>query len=581
MHGMSGVLKEYREFNWGEDIMIKKRGFVFSVYLIMLISTLLIFVWNISRTTDHQNIMQYSSMVSFSEGWTDEDGQRVFPEKLNLSRNHPTGQQFSIYKQIPADMDLDLTIGFRSNGLSFSVSVDDEVLYTYGIKSAHIFGNSPGIGQHHVVIPSKYAGKTLCISFSTAYNQVYERLFDMYMGNGTSMLKDQVMDKLFAIILCVVLMSIGILYMLLDFPISRIVNTNHSMLYLGMFSLVVATWSGTETHVLDLIVPSTQALHCFSLMLLSLVSIPLGLFLSSSFSVIYPRLLNIGYILSAVGYVVCLILYLSGKADYNQSLIISHVVIVYFLVITINIIAGNLHRKQCVGLEKWLIVISISLMAAGVLTDLVLSKISFQTDNSKFTRVGMTVIVLCFGMVTSLQTMKRFKTATEMEVISQLAYKDGLTGIGNRTAFNERVEAYCALHKQNMKLTVAMFDVNNLKVANDQYGHQKGDSLIKGASKTIKAAFSEIGEAYRVGGDEFVVLVEEICQPDRIELALEELERQVVQFNKTKTCPVPLSIACGYACSDDETDTVDALVHLADERMYENKRKMKGKVAPR
>ena len=541
----------------------------------MLLSALVLFIANILRTQGSVYDVWNHTTVDFSDGWTDEKGSAVSPAALNESENHPVGQKFSIYKKIPSNTKQDMTLMFRSIGLCFTVSVDNMQLYSFGIEDFHVFGNSPGSAQHQINIPSELAGRSLCITCATSYNAYYEKIADLTLGNGMHMLRNFFSQNAFALIMCVVLFTIGIIYILLDFPISVGVSKSHSLRYLGIFSLITSTWSATETHIPDYFISNPQALNCFSLALLSLVSIPLGLFLENSFPLQYTRLLRVGYILSVTNYVICLALYLGGVADYNQSLSISHSVIAYFLVLTVFTIASNIRTKQCEGYEKWLLVSGFSFISVCVLIDLIASKLSYLPDNSRFTRVGMLVVVICSGMVICLQTIQHIKKAGQLEVISQLAYKDGLTGIGNRTAFNERVETCAAIHQESLNFSVVMFDVNNLKLANDKYGHQIGDLLIQGASEVIKKAFSDTGDVYRIGGDEFAVIAIGLAQSSCLDVALEKLNKYIDAFNLTKTCPAALSIACGYACSQGLSDTISSMISVADKRMYDNKRRMK------
>lgn len=85
--------------------------------------------------------------------------------------------------------------------------------------------------------------------------------------------------------------------------------------------------------------------------------------------------------------------------------------------------------------------------------------------------------------------------------------KDSLTGFDNRLAFDEMMNNIAADLRDDAGWTMYMFDVNGLKNINDTFGHLAGDELIISAANIIREAFGNSGHYYRIGGDEFVALV--------------------------------------------------------------------------
>lgn len=99
---------------------------------------------------------------------------------------------------------------------------------------------------------------------------------------------------------------------------------------------------------------------------------------------------------------------------------------------------------------------------------------------------------------------QRKQIQLQTTMLERLSFEDSLTGLFNRNKFNQRLD-----HKDDSALTclgVACFDLNELKAVNDRLGHSAGDDLIRRTAGHIKAAFSHM--AYRIGGDEFVVIDE-------------------------------------------------------------------------
>ena len=158
--------------------------------------------------------------------------------------------------------------------------------------------------------------------------------------------------------------------------------------------------------------------------------------------------------------------------------------------------------------------------------------------------------------------------------INTLASTDTMTGIKNRTAYLARItELDLMLGKGTLsRFAVVMFDLNNLKYINDNFGHSEGDKCIISTAKRLRQYFPR-AELFRFGGDEFVALLLDVtpAEIDEMILAFEESLRR-----RNKRQSVKLSIACGYAFYHESFDTCFADVYArADAAMYSQKRKFK------
>ena len=100
------------------------------------------------------------------------------------------------------------------------------------------------------------------------------------------------------------------------------------------------------------------------------------------------------------------------------------------------------------------------------------------------------------------------KLSKQIQLVRSQAYIDGLTGLNNRAAYEEHVERLeDEIRGGTADFAIALFDVNSLKEVNDKYGHKKGDEVIRCAAAALQSAFPE-GKVYRIGGDEFLVILE-------------------------------------------------------------------------
>lgn len=143
--------------------------------------------------------------------------------------------------------------------------------------------------------------------------------------------------------------------------------------------------------------------------------------------------------------------------------------------------------------------------------------------------------------------------------LEKLSYRDMLTGLYNRNRYIERLEAYKQV--QDQQIGAIYIDLNGLKKVNDEQGHRAGDELIVRAAGTIAGIFAE--DAYRVGGDEFVVILLDVSRED-FARKTEQLRRQMQKNG------VDASIGGVWQAS---TENLENLLRRADENMYREKKR--------
>ena len=179
-------------------------------------------------------------------------------------------------------------------------------------------------------------------------------------------------------------------------------------------------------------------------------------------------------------------------------------------------------------------------------------------------------------------SMKEHSNRMERKLTStiQKANTDVLTNVKNRTAHAERIEQISAILKTNpyYEFGIVGADINNLKIANDKYGHEIGDMYIKNCCRMLCEVFTH-SPVYRIGGDEFSVILEgqDLANYKELMNQLAEMNRRcssIREYEKGRA-----HIAMGVAIYNPETDmTIDDVIKRADEAMYKNKEFEKARV---
>jgi diguanylate cyclase (GGDEF)-like protein len=158
--------------------------------------------------------------------------------------------------------------------------------------------------------------------------------------------------------------------------------------------------------------------------------------------------------------------------------------------------------------------------------------------------------------------------------LEYLGKHDVLTKLYNRAFYNEELNR---LERKSLRpVSVIMIDLNGLKQANDDCGHDAGDSLLRRFGEILNTGISIPNHACRIGGDEFAVLMP--GADAKAAVAVVETINELLRINNQFYSSMPLSVSCGIATSG-EGEAVEAVVKRADAQMYEAKRKHYERVA--
>jgi diguanylate cyclase (GGDEF)-like protein len=159
--------------------------------------------------------------------------------------------------------------------------------------------------------------------------------------------------------------------------------------------------------------------------------------------------------------------------------------------------------------------------------------------------------------------------------LRDLATHDYLTGLPNRPLFNDRLENAVARHKRTRRGVAVMFcDLDGFKQINDERGHAAGDAVLVAVANRLKRITRESDTAARVGGDEFVVVCEEVTDSEELAALAERIIESVSQpiaLPDGSEVRVGISVGIGVARARQENVDPDRLLTLADTAMYRAK----------
>jgi diguanylate cyclase (GGDEF)-like protein len=157
--------------------------------------------------------------------------------------------------------------------------------------------------------------------------------------------------------------------------------------------------------------------------------------------------------------------------------------------------------------------------------------------------------------------------------LRHLVTTDALTGCRNRRFFDDVIGREVQRHRRyRIPLSLVFVDIDRFKVVNDTLGHEEGDRLLQQVADFLTRNVRQVDYVFRWGGDEFLILMS--CKEDEAIRKAAELQAAFAESADKRGLPagVGLSIGCAEVASD--ASDIMELVNLADERMYDNKKRV-------
>lgn len=163
--------------------------------------------------------------------------------------------------------------------------------------------------------------------------------------------------------------------------------------------------------------------------------------------------------------------------------------------------------------------------------------------------------------------------------LQKVATHDCLTGLTNRRLFNELMDKLLSLAARNhTQLTLMFVDLDDFKQVNDQFGHDTGDSLLIEVAKVMQSAIRKSDVLSRIGGDEFVICLNETHSPLQLKRLTTKLLNDIAAIDDIKGYPIHISASIGVvSVTVNEQTRLANIMRQADKLMYQAKSEGKGR----
>lgn len=458
-------------------------------------------------------------------------------------------------------------IAFFTKHQFTEVYSDDTLIYEY-TDDGDIWGHTNGAFWTFIDIP--YGSSEIRLQLTAAYDEVKEDIPRFYIGDKLTIYQNVIRNSLPPIIISLLILIFGNVLILYWLFVSRGFDIGKSLLYLGIFSTLIGLYLLNETDAaIAIIQHRTGAVFCTYILLMTLC--PTSIYFFREFlGTVEEKIWKIICGLSLSELIICTLLQSFDIIDLRQTLFITHILIgATALYILVTLIIKVKRREYSPMLKASLL--SVAILSLSVFINLAAYyKNTAVSDTSIVSRMGFLIFIFILTIEAAKTSFALMEKGRHAKIFEELAITDTLTGLNNRNAYIRDIDALT----NNHDVMIVTCDLNNLKKCNDTLGHNEGDAYILNAANIIRDSFSKYGSCYRIGGDEFVVMIKNalMCPIGELTTILEEKQDD---YNATEP-GFPMCISYGYAVFDSRIDTnLEQTRDRADALMYEYKRKSK------
>ncbi|MCR5202953.1 MAG: GGDEF domain-containing protein [Lachnospiraceae bacterium] len=531
-------------------------------------------------------IKQETNIVSFEGKWDIElhskSGKFSLEQEQTLmdinfyNTFNTKGSYMVCTKTIPElNENYDNTLEMVVKNCGISVSVDGKTIYEYGIENVKS-GKYLGKGKVRVSLPDNCSGKEIKIVYYAMEDGVFTGIYEPVISSNKEPIDNYLVENVFNIIICSFLIVVGA-FILIVSCMRVMYNKNFlPLIYIGLFSAIVGIFISCNIYTIQIVSTNRLVNTYVEYISLSLLPIPIFLIVGENYKNYSINFKRNMFICAAVDFLVAIVftVLMLNNAIYPDKYVL--LFLIFYLVP--GALSLYLAKKMKLIRENLIFNIGfavfVAMSALYVMSDWLITNYSYDFKYINFyLPIGAIVFVGCIFTDYMSDYLSSYKEASQAKKLEEIAFTDNLTGLYNRAELDN------VLGKINYKeiFSVISLDLNYLKMTNDIYGHKAGDALLKGFSDILKKSLSELGPIFRMGGDEFLVVLEGSAFSDRVRNALDNMERLIDRENK-KGYDYRTSVAYGLACSDEfEYPKFDKLNALADKRMYDMKKKIKEK----
>lgn len=508
-----------------------------------------------------------------ADGWYYiKDGKRIevsLPETVNSMEE----ESLVLYNESLKAEDSGQVISLKAAQYNVEIFYDDELIYQYNDEKFPRNDQMKSNFSCTEKLPVIRDGGILALEFHNSGGEVYQ-LPKVYIARERDLILKEIKEAIFPLGISIIMIALSAFAIGTGIYLKRFHVIDRRFINVALFLIACSVWCVTDTSVLQQYSNHYHINSTISFCSFMLMAVPMLQFIRNTEHIGKYRILSVLINLFYINMIVQCILNYLGYFEYIEMLLVTHVLLVIGCVI-ITVIILREHKVNKTPEIQTIVFAFIILAASGVLAMILYWGLEIYYYSSIFEAgILIFVVLLLRGIILTAATNLRAKT--EIDVLRRLAKEDRLTGIGNRRAFDEYMSELQTEAAALRDALLIFIDINFLKATNDQYGHSAGDELIIATSKCIKNTFGEHGTFFRIGGDEFCVILKNPTIDEQEWYA--SLEREIQLYNRNSRSLLSVAKGGSYLRErDGKIKTISDWKYQADQEMYEDKSRKRRK----
>ncbi len=548
--------------------------FISAAIIIILFATIIGF----ASTVNTQSTASYQKL---DEGWDVVINDSLY-ENVNLStfripEEIKKGDVLILKNNLPDQLDSNVScVMFLIYLSTVECRIDGQTIYSYGEDKYE--DGFVGSGYHFIQLPYGSEGKEVSIILKPAETAAFTNIpvpGVVPSQYAPTSFTDRNISNIF---ICVFVFMLGAMITIIS-CIAIFYDSKASRLtVIGVLATLIGAWSLCNTKVLQMFSVNLEVNTSIEYICLYVAPIPLiALIIMVRADIVRWKKIALiaAMIMVLIFDVVSTILHFTGIAHYPSTLTTFH--FLAFAAIIIAAVAGWKKFREMNKAEK-LLNIAILVLCAFAGADIVRFNFSKyvwpenEAVQNSFLPFGTLVFIVILVASYLWSLFEVIESNAEAAALAVMAYNDPLTGLYNRAKAEKK---FSKLIKEEKDYFLINLDLNGLKRMNDKFGHEKGDLLIKTFADILRECFDEIGTVVRMGGDEFLVIIDSDYE-ENIKPALTKM----IQLEAAKSKETGMRIEASFGISsniEDRSRNPEQVYSIADSRMYNMKQKSKAR----
>ena len=528
---------------------------LFLLILVFMLSSAYTMRTDIVDYRDYQGVYTVTDYKSF---WLDED---------SLPAGGKDIIEFTLKDEKAANTD----ITFFAVHQEIEMYIDDELVYSGKRGDKNPFGKTPGSFWASVRLNSDDIGKLIRFEITPAYKDVKGALPEIYIGDSTTILLEEFRNDIFTAIVAFVTFIVGMGFLIWVLYNKSNLSIDTRLFYLACFAVFIGLWKLTDLRIIPLLIDNPVLVSYMPLLSLALVIVPFTLFMGEMFKDDKKWKYNALCIASLVYGFVIVVLQMFNITDVRELLTINHGLMAILILLGIS---GSIITIVKNG---WTMTIKLNtfcilLCFMGTVADLLLFYKVKAKIVSCFGIVALLIYIIVLGFESIKESRRLINEGKKAQKYQNIAFHDQLTTLYSRSAFVDYTKPEEFVPDD---VIIVLCDLNNLKYCNDHFGHEAGDRYLIESAKVIKEVFEKCGRCFRMGGDEFAIIMRNKTV-EECERYIGELRNKQAEYRKAHPEEFPIYIACGFAAFDGTVDhDINDTMRRADKRMYADKYRIK------